>query len=280
MPTLVWLTDVHLNFLGKPVSPEYHREGEKLFGTPYDFGAHIKDTHPNADIAVISGDIAEAQSLYQCLDGFASGWGKPVHFVLGNHDFYGGSFESVLASCRAIKDERLVWLRKAGVVELSPDVAICGNEGWYDGRAADPRKSRVLLSDFHWIKDFKHKHPAEVLLKIRELSDLWAREASIQLEAACEKYKNVVFVTHVPPFPEATWHKGEISNDQWLPWMCNAGMGDILVDAAYNHPDTSILVLCGHTHSPGDVKVTSNLRVLTGASEYWYPQVSQVLHFP
>jgi len=44
-------------------------------------------------------------------------------------------------------------------------------------------------------------------------------------------------------------------------------MGDMLLASAEEAPDRQILVLCGHTHSPGIVDILPNLRVcLNGES--------------
>lgn len=55
-------------------------------------------------------------------------------------------------------------------------------------------------------------------------------------------------------------------------------MGDVLLDAAYAHQDVEFQVLCGHTHSPGEVHIASNLTVLTGAAKYGLPNIYKVLH--
>jgi hypothetical protein len=38
-----------------------------------------------------------------------------------------------------------------------------------------------------------------------------------------------------------------------------------------------LLVLCGHTHSGGEVQVADNLRVLTGEAEYGKPRINRIL---
>lgn len=286
MAELVWVTDPHFNFLGTTPHPEFGRgPGVKRFSSPYVFGHHIKDKHPNAAGVIITGDIAESHNICHCVASFQRGYQGKVYFILGNHDYYGGSIEAtnkqVLAFVRSQQtSENIVWLRHAGVIEITHDTALVGNEGWYDGRAADPMKSNILMNDFMNIKEFRLQHQQVIAEKIRELAAHWAKEAEIQLRAACEKYKHVIFATHVPPFPDATWHKGQTSNSDWLPWMCNLTMGDMLIEVAYEFPDTSIVTLCGHTHSPGQVVMAPNLRVLTGESEYWYPQVAGVLRVP
>lgn len=283
MTDLIWTTDVHFNFLGTRMDPDYFEEGRRNFASPFDYGQYLRATYPDADGVIISGDIAESHSIKKCLRGFAKGYGKDIFFILGNHDYYEGSWAGVHTAVGGLATTpNLHWLRQKGVIELAPDLAICGNEGWYDARAGlDPlRKVAVKMCDFDLIKELRHLHDFNRIMKIREVARHWAAEAAIHLREACAKYKNVVFVTHVPPFPDATWHQGQVSNEDWLPWMCNVTMGDMLIEVAYEFQDVSILVLCGHTHSPGEVQVSPNLRVLTGEAKYWYPTVSKVLSLP
>jgi len=117
MVKLVWCSDVHLNFPNQ-------------YGGPYGFGEWLRDNDDTSVGCVISGDIAEGVSLQQVMKGFSEGYGKPIYFVSGNHDYYGSSWEAVNKSTAewAIGDPH--WLRKEGVIELAPDLAICGNEGW------------------------------------------------------------------------------------------------------------------------------------------------------
>src|SRR5688572_22159487 len=70
---LAWLTDIHLNFL----EDDARR----------DFAAAVAAT--GADGVVVTGDIAEAESLVPMLEELAEVVARPVWFVLGNHDFYG-----------------------------------------------------------------------------------------------------------------------------------------------------------------------------------------------
>lgn len=123
------------------------------------------------------------------------------------------------------------------------------------------------------IKEFNNLQHFTVLMKIRELAKAYADRAEKTLLAASKRYPKVIFATHVPPFIESTFHEGEISNKDWLPWMCNVTMGDMLVEVAHENPQTEFLILCGHTHSPGTYQALPNLKVETAASMYWYPRV-------
>lgn len=40
---------------------------------------------------------------------------------------------------------------------------------------------------------------------------------------------------HVPPFREASWHQGRISDDDWLPHFTCKAVGDVLREAMVAH---------------------------------------------
>lgn len=281
MPKIVWVTDPHFDKLGTAIPPRHRQAYLEVYGSPREFGSTLARRYPDADGMLITGDIAEAPCVRRHLQRLSAGWGKRIFFVFGNHDYYKGSFASVHKDAAKFAEGPLVWLRQSGVIELGPNLALCGHEGWYDGRAADPMGPRAVeISDFEQIQDFRGKHRLVIHQKMLELARTGAQEAMGPLREACAKYKKVLFATHVPPFPGATWHEGKPSEEDWLPWMCNVTLGEHLVEVAYDFPDTEILVLCGHTHSPGKVEVAPNLQVVTGKAAYWYPQVAQVLDLP
>jgi hypothetical protein len=87
----------------------------------------------------------------------------------------------------------------------------------------------------------------------------------------------VIVVTHPPPFEGATWHEGSTTSDEWLPWFSCKAAGDALLEVAEKHPDTSFLVLCGHTHSGGVYSPRANVEVRTAPAEYGSPVVQAVV---
>jgi Icc-related predicted phosphoesterase len=103
-----------------------------------------------------------------------------------------------------------------------------------------------------------------------------AHLASI-LPEAMHGFKQVIVLTHVPPFREAAWHKGSISNDDFLPFFSCKAVGDVLIKAALQNPEKSIMVLCGHTHSAGVVQIAPNLLVKTGDAEYGAPKLNELM---
>ena len=117
-------------------------------------------TDARADV-LITGDIAEADSLLDWLSALESELACPIYFVLGNHDYYGGSMRSVRAAVESrCRDSRyLRWLDQSGVVRLSAAASLVGAGGWADARYGDYERSGVRLNDLNYIHDLiGHDH--------------------------------------------------------------------------------------------------------------------------
>ena len=263
MKRLAWLTDVHLNF----VTP---RHVDALCRAVLDAGA---------DAVLLGGDIGEAPDVLEHLERLDARLGLPIYFVLGNHDFYRGSIARVRAEVAALCDRipRLCWLPRAGVVELTPATGLVGHDGWADGRLGDYARSEVLLNDYRLIEELAGLDKHERLARLQALGDEAAAHFRAVLPEALGRFPHVLVLTHVPPFREACWHRGRISDDDWLPHFSCRAVGEALVEAMAAHPQSEMTVLCGHTHSPGEAQILPNLRVLTGGAEYGRPEIQRVL---
>jgi len=255
---VAWATDIHLNFLGAEAIDT--------------FGAQVAALTP--DLFLVSGDIAEAPSLRSCLEQLAQASGVATHFVLGNHDFYGGSVEQVRDDMRSLDPAVGVWLPNAAPLRLDEGTVVVGVDGWGDARLGDPEGTRLRLNDFVLIRELLCSSYAELLGKLRACGDAEAETARSALKAALQTgAEHILFVTHVPPFRGACWHQGAVSNDEWLPFFTCQAIGSVLLEFANAHPWLRLTVLCGHTHGAGQLTLQPNLRVLTGAAEYGAPHV-------
>jgi hypothetical protein len=58
--------------------------------------------------------------------------------------------------------------------------------------------------------------------------------------------------------------------------MACGAVGDAIEPIMRERPERNLTVLCGHTHSGGEVGVLENLHVITGAAEYRSPAVARV----
>jgi predicted MPP superfamily phosphohydrolase len=233
----------------------------------------------------ISGDIAESRDVCRYLRSIEEIVQKPIYFVLGNHDFYRGSIPEVrtMVAGLAGESECLKYLTAMQVVELTPGTAIVGHDGWADGRFGDFRRSSVILSDHTLIAeiarwfDGSRLDKNNLLRTMAAMADEAAAHFATVLKEAAAKYPNVIAVTHVPPFREAAWYRNQISSDDFLPYFACKVAGEIIQAVMREHPDSKLLVLCGHTHGGGEIQPADNIRVLTGEAEYGRPRVNRIL---
>lgn len=284
---LAWLTDVHLDWL----------EGEQVEG----FFAEVGAT--GADGVLLTGDIAQAPDVLGHVEHLARRTGRPVWFVLGNHDYYDGSIEDVRA--RAVdltrRDVGAAYLPAADVVSLTPHTALVGHDTWCDGHAGSGPASRVVMNDAFLIGEFAAILPHAEGVRDRGIDVWWdafvatqpqrfdlmwrlAREGAAHLahavRAALEKHRHVVVLTHFPPFADACWYRGGMSDPEWLPHLASTVAGVVLAAAMRARPDREMTVLSGHTHTAYELRVLPNLLVRTGAARYGRPVVQDVIEIP
>jgi hypothetical protein len=99
-----------------------------------------------------------------------------------------------------------------GVVDFLPDTALIGHGGWADGRLGDYASSPVELNDHFLIDDFRGLDKGARLDRLHRLGDEAAGYFRRGLPEALARHRRVVALTHVPPFREACWHEGRLSN--------------------------------------------------------------------
>lgn len=260
---LGWLSDIHLDF-PKPAQVEQFLD--VLAAT-------------EVDAWLIGGDTAEGPSVIVELRRIAARVAVPVYFILGNHDFYLGSFAAVTGRVpeRLAGHPRLTWLTAAEPILLSESVALVGDDGWADARLGDPAGTKIEINDFYRIRELKGLTHPERVLALNRLGDEAAARLGPKLEGASVARRRVVVLTHVPPFAEAASHQGRRSGAAWLPWYTSKAMGDVLLACAERHPECHYLVLCGHTHAIGSYTPRANLTVLTAGAEYGQPAPQEII---
>jgi Icc-related predicted phosphoesterase len=263
---IVWTTDIHLEFADELARSIFYRT----------------IANEKADCLVVTGDIANSKLIERLLREMQAKIGIPVYFNLGNHDFYGGSVLAVRKWARAITKAKvpLHWIEAAGIVDLGDRACLVGVDGWGDGQLGDPMWSKVLLNDWDLIDEFSIKNAihdkAARMDLLGKLGQSAAHEIRATLIKALPKFDQVLLMTHVPPWKEATWHEGAHSNDDWLPWFSCKAVGDAIVEQAAKHPSKKITVLCGHTHGAGHSKINDQIEVYTGGARYRSPEVQQL----
>lgn len=263
MKKLAWFSDIHLNFLG---TAEIRKFTGRIRGQ-------------NLDAILICGDISEAPTVGQHLKLLERELQLSVYFVLGNHDFYFGSIAGVSREIAALcqKAKNLCWLTTAGIVELTSATALVGHDGWADGRFGNFYLTPQLLNDYQVIQELANLDDASRFRQLNYLGDAAANHFKEILPNACQSYPKILLITHVPPFREACWHLGQISDAESLPHFSCKAVGEVLVDIMQAQPHCELTVLCGHTHSSGFARILPNLVVYTGRADYGKPEIQRIL---
>jgi Icc-related predicted phosphoesterase len=257
-----WITDIHLNF----VSP----------GKRTAFYSELRER--DLDAILLGGDIGEADSVTQLLAEIEKNLQMPIYFVLGNHDFYRGSIAAVrdAVARQAAVSKYLRWLPARGVVPLTATTALAGHDSWADGRLGDFFHSEVLLNDYLLISELRGQEKQERYSRLNALGDEAAEFLERRVSEALADRRDIIVLTHAPPFRESCWHEGRISDDDYLPHFACRAVGDRLAAIMRDRPAQTMTVLCGHTHSSGSARILDNLIVYTGQAQYGEPELQRV----
>lgn len=263
MATIVWASDLHLDHATNAV-----RRG---------LANALRDSR--GDVVVASGDTSVASRLVSDLEFVQTVAGRPLHFVLGNHDHYGSSVGKVRDTVieLAARNPDLQWLPPEGVVQLDEITALVGVDGWADGRLGNALTTAVRLNDDRLIGELAGQTTRLGRLTVkRALADADAARLATLLDRAVLTARHVVVATHVPPFIEALPQSGRLATADWLPLLVADATGTVLKTAAEAHAGHEFLVLCGHTHVERDVRVRPNLRCRVAGARYGAPAVRSI----
>jgi hypothetical protein len=168
-------------------------------------------------------------------------------------------------------------LSRSGVIYLTSDTCLIGHEGLADGRLGDPEGSQVVLNDYRFIQELAQPTKELRLAVQQKLGDEAAEHLDTQVSEAVKQYKKIIVGLHVPPFREACWHEGHICDDNYLPHFGCKATGDVLKAAMMAHPEVSMTVYCGHTHSGGYAQILPNLEVISAGAEYYKPCIAKII---
>jgi len=246
-----------------------------------EFIQEIKDA--GADAIFITGDISS--DLIYHLSYLSPPDMPDIYFVLGNHDYYGNSF-NVIDRQVDVLYKYPIDLRRIQKLQSNnlytrfskKGVLFAGVNGWYDFRAGNYMQSNVTLNDFHKINEFIGQTKSQIMSIAQRRADndnMLCGE--ILNNFAKEEENKLIFLTHVPPFVECCLHDGKICNDDYLPFFCNVYMGQFLIQFCQNNPHKDILVLCGHTHHKANFKPLPNLEIRVGGATYGKPEIQEII---
>lgn len=272
MGKLIWMSDIHLNFIGA---------GR---GVPMNdlLAFYTKLKESEGDSILITGDIAESHNVVPTLIQMQQMTNKPIYFVLGNHDFYGSSVADVRKSVQNIGKD-IHWIPGNSGTELSASTILVGVDAWGDCRNGDYENSRITMSDWIYIKELHKGYrtgQAELKAAIQKLADTDARALNRSVTKAVKRgYKKVIIATHVPPFAEACLYAGRKSTPDGLCFWSSQILGTSIEPIAKANPDVQFDWYCGHTHSGVTLNVLNNLVVNVAQADYYDPQIAGIIEF-
>lgn len=258
--SLIWLTDPHLEFCS-------HRTRQLLYRSI---------NQATGEIVIITGDLSAGSHRLAQYTELAEQIKKPVYFVLGNHDRYGTTFantETVVERVTALFSH-MVRLNGSQLIPLNNSVALIGVDGWADGLGGEGPETDTRIDDFYQILDFATAPEPQVFREMKERACKYSRALKPSLVRALKQYQVTIIATHVPPYEGAAWHQGCPSSPAYQPFFSSPTMGKMIKAAVAEHPGKSVLVLCGHTHSPGIYR-DGNVLVLTAGARYGFPEISK-----
>jgi predicted phosphodiesterase len=219
----------------------------------------------------LTGDISNSsQTLIADLDFLGSRIGRPVYFILGNHDISFSSFIETFSNIRKVcqKHKNLIWMDESGIVPINEEVCCIGNMGWYDAKIGNTEYLRYTF-DWFLIKEFRElpsmKHRIE---KFRSLAEESANQLSSKLEEAVETYKIIYLLSHFPAWKECHRANGWLSEKFWEPYNTNMILGQELEKVMVKHKKRQLICLMGHTHMPITVNVARNITCHVGKGSY------------
>jgi predicted phosphohydrolase len=266
--SLLWLSDLHLDQVGQ-------RQIDRLLD---------QIARSTADRVVITGDISKAESLIRHLRDLATAAApRPISFVTGNHDYYGSSLDQVDAAIKSLCAEvpNLHFLDGEQIIPLSRHACLLGHRGWADARTGYRHFTRLRSPDQHAIRDFSGLTHEQSMLRMQELGKESASRIRSILPLALSRYRHVVVLTHVPPFPEAVLYDGAGCSPSHLPHYTSLSVGlavrAIASASARAYPNRRITILAGHSHSASVTHIGTNICVRVAHARTGRPGPHEVL---
>lgn len=216
---------------------------------------------------LLGGDTANSRVILRMLARIEKVFPGKVALVAGNHDYYHTSISDFRAELSGLQRTGVIVFEpgcQSKPLQLAEGVYLCGSGGWGDATAGCADAARMELNDEHLINELM---TGNLTTRLRDLGKESATHLQNQLAALPESASCVIVLTHVPPWPEASWHEGKNSDAYALPRFCWQAGGTVISEAAERMPQSRFIVLCGHTHSDGIWK-HGNITCHTAGSAY------------
>jgi 3',5'-cyclic-AMP phosphodiesterase len=292
----VWATDIHLRFCDDEERAKFYRD---LADMPFDALLLTGDIGGESDMAGNPEPLPHSDTL-RFLAEVESAVGRPIYFVLGNHDYYRTSIASVrdhvVELCR--RSRKLHFVQSDGIIALTDRTGLVGHECWGDAGWGDFLSSPVLMNDWKVIWELKQYwtyvpdltvdlmpwalkkndlDESALLKRLQSLGQEAAEHFRRVLPEALARFKFVVILTHVPPFVRKYPPKWRSRWEDYLPVSVCRAAGEVILEIAAQFPDRRLRILAGHIHQQQEFQVRDNITMSIGSAELMAPQVASIL---
>ena len=212
-----------------------------------------------ADVVVLAGDIARPAKAMA----WASRFGKPVLYVAGNHEFYGGSMPEVSEELKRLCAGTRVRVLDNDAVVID-GVRFLGTTLWTDFLLYPQRARRKAALDeaMHLMYDFKkiRSGDGQHLFTPEDSASLFQANATWLAARFAEPHDGpTVVITHHAPSPRSIHPRFADS----LLNPCFISDAESLVEAS-----GAALWIHGHTHDSFDYAIAGT-RVVCNSRGYW-----------
>ena len=201
----------------------------------------------DADVVVLAGDIARPGEAVA----WASRLGKPVLYVPGNHEYYGGTIEGSATQLKRLCEGTCIHVLD-DATQLIGDVRFIGSTLWTDFRVLGegPLREAAMQEALRFIRDFSRirlDDASQALFTPTDSAYLFDRHAAwIAAELAKPHDGPTVVITHHAPSRSSIHPRFEGS----LLNACFVSDAEYLLDGA-----RAQLWIHGHTHDSFDYAV-------------------------
>jgi predicted phosphohydrolase len=189
---------------------------------------------------------------------------NPTYYIMGNHDYYKGDLGNIYSNQYA-----QYLAPSMQPIHIEKNTFLIGSNGWASGHY-NFRKD-FPLADFDNIATFRNPENRYRFMNFQSRHYAFFLQANIK-EAILMGAEKIVVVTHVPPFEEACFFKGALTDNDHLPYFCNVSSGDALRFEARQNPMVKFEVYAGHTHHASKVDILSNLSIEVLGATYGKPE--------
>ncbi len=210
----------------------------------------------DADVVVLAGDIDVGSKAIE----WALGFEKPVLYVLGNHEFYGGHYERVREQVLQAAEGTPIQVLENQAVTIG-NVRFLGSTLWTNFELfGQPKSSMAIFMARMMMNDFRHirTEPDERQLKPEDTLRFHQEAISFLEEALRQPFdgKTVVITHHAPSLQSV--------HDRFRRDLLSAAFAS---DLSHLMGDSVDLWIHGHVHNSNDYTVRDT-RVVSNPRGY------------